>query len=78
MGGEEIDKTDPNAISQITGCLELAKNLWKENPGVSYEQIYNDLIMKKYGNPSIFTPDSFQKWAKDYASDAAKKGGRRK
>lgn len=63
---------------KITGSLELAKILWKENPELSYEQILNHPIMKKYGNPSVFTTDSFKKWAKEYASDYAQKGGRRK
>lgn len=63
---------------KITSCLELAKKLWEENPNQSYDQIYNHPIMQKYGNPSIFSPDSFQKWAKAHASEYAKRGGRRK
>lgn len=63
---------------KITGCLELARKLWEENPNQSYDQIYNHSIMKQYGNPSVFTKDSFQDWAKEYASEFAKKGGRRK
>ena len=61
-----------------TGCLELAKKLWEENPELSYEQIYDHPIMKKYGNHSIFSKESFKKWAKEYASEYARKGGRRK
>lgn len=85
--GQTIDSEDENINwhdemtdrrRKITGCLELAKKLWEENPNQSYEQIYNHSIMRKYGNPSIFSPESFQKWAKDYASDYAKRGGRRK
>lgn len=63
---------------KITGCLELARKLWEENPNQSYDQIYNQSTMQKYGNPSVFSKDSFQEWAKDYASEFAKKGGRRK
>ncbi|WP_292993176.1 hypothetical protein [Nitrosomonas sp.] len=60
------------------GCLELARKLWEENPKQSYDQIRNHPIMKQYGNPSVFTQDTFQNWAKNYASEFAKKGGRRK
>jgi len=63
---------------KITGCLELAKKLWEENPNQSYDQIYNHSILQKYGNPSVFSKESFQEWAKEYASEFAKKGGRRK
>ncbi|PXW85017.1 hypothetical protein C8R34_12251 [Nitrosomonas sp. Nm84] len=63
---------------KITGCLELARKLWKENPNHSYDQIYNHSIMQKYGNPSVFSKDSFQEWAKEYAPELARKGGRRK
>lgn len=63
---------------KITGCLELARKLWEENPNQSYDQIYNHPILKQYGNPSVFSKDSFQDWAKDYASEFAKRGGRRK
>ncbi len=59
-------------------CLELAKKLWKENPNQTYEEIHNHSIMKQYGNPSVFSPDSFQKWANEFSSEFAKKGGRRK
>ncbi len=59
-------------------CLELAKKLWEENPNQSYEEIRRHPVMKQYGNPSVFTDDAFQKWAKYYASEFAKKGGRRK
>lgn len=60
------------------GCLELAKKLWEEDSNQSYDQIYNHPVMKKYGNRSVFSPESFQEWAKEYAPESAKKGGRRK
>jgi len=63
---------------QITGCLELAKKLWKENPNQTYDEIRSHTVMQQYGNPSVFTPESFRNWAKNIASDQAKKGGRRK
>lgn len=63
---------------KITGCLELARKLWEENPNQSYDQVYNHSTMQKYGNPSVFSKESFQEWAKEYASEFARKGGRRK
>lgn len=60
------------------GCLELARKLWEEDSTLSYSQIYNHPTMQQYGNPSVFSPESFQKWAKNYAPESAKKGGRRK
>ncbi|QOJ23018.1 MAG: hypothetical protein HRU78_04650 [Gammaproteobacteria bacterium] len=81
----ETDEENKNWYDELTerrrkktGCLELAKKLWEENPDQSYDQIYNHPIMKQYGNPSVFTKDSFQDWAKEHASEFAKKGGRRK
>lgn len=81
----ETDEENKNWYDELTerrrkktGCLELAKKLWEENPDQSYDQIYNHSIMRQYGNPSVFTKDSFQDWAKEYASEFAKKGGRRK
>jgi len=81
----ETDEENKNWYDELTerrrkktGCLELAKKLWEENLDQSYDQIYNHPIMKQYGNPSVFTKDSFQDWAKEYASEFAKKGGRRK
>ncbi|SEN01439.1 hypothetical protein [Nitrosomonas marina] len=59
-------------------CLELAKMLWKENPNQTYEEIRTHPVMRQYGNPSVFTPESFRNWAKNVSSEYAKKGGRRK
>lgn len=59
-------------------CLELAKMLWKENPNQTYDEIRFHPVMQQYGNPSVFSPKAFQNWAKNIASEHAKKGGRRK
>lgn len=58
--------------------LELAKRLWKLNPNQTYEQIYNHSVIKEYGNPNVFTLDSFKKWSRPFSSDFAKEGGRPK
>jgi adenylate kinase family enzyme len=57
-------------------CLELAKKLWKISPNKSYEQIYNDPTMKQFGNPNVFSLESFKKWARPFAPDQIKEGGR--
>ncbi|HNP52282.1 MAG TPA: hypothetical protein PKJ85_10875 [Nitrosomonas nitrosa] len=81
----EIEDEDKGWYEKLTdlrrkkvASLELAKMLWEKDENQSYEQIRNHPIMKQYGNPSVFTPDAFQSWAKEYASDYARKGGRRK
>lgn len=57
-------------------CLELAKKIWEEHPEWSYEQVYNDAAMKRFGNPNVFSFDTFKKWARPFSSDQAKEGGR--
>jgi hypothetical protein len=63
---------------QRVSCLEMAKKLWEINPDWSYEEVYRNPIMLRYGNPAVFTLKSFKKWAREFAPDAAKSGGRPK
>lgn len=59
-------------------CLELAKKLWEINPNLSYEQVFNHDVMKQYGKPKVFSLEAFKKWARPFASEYAKRGGRPK
>lgn len=61
---------------QRVACLELAKKLWDMNPSRSYEQIFNDEIMRQFGNPKVFSLEAFKKWARPFAPDQIKEGGR--
>lgn len=61
---------------QRVACLELAKKLWLIYPDKSYEQIYNDPTMKRFGNPNVFSLDAFKKWARPFAPEQIKEGGR--
>jgi hypothetical protein len=63
---------------QKVACLELAKKLWKINPEWSYEEVFRHSIMKQYGNPEVFTLRSFKEWAREFAPETAKIGGRPK
>lgn len=63
---------------QIVASLEIAKRLWNENSMQTYEEILKHPAMVRYGYPNIFTLDSFKRWARPFASDHAKNGGRRK
>lgn len=57
-------------------CLEIAKKLWDEDPSLSYEQVYNDAAMRRYGSPNVFSFESFKKWARRFSPEQAKEGGR--
>lgn len=59
-------------------CLEMAKKLWRINPEQSYEEVYRHPIMKQYGNPEVFSLSAFKRWARPFAPDAAKTGGKPK
>jgi adenylate kinase family enzyme len=61
---------------QRVACLEMAKKLWTINASQSYEQIYNHPVMKQYGNSNVFSLDAFKKWARPFAPDQIKEGGR--
>ncbi|MES1981811.1 MAG: hypothetical protein V4443_04970 [Pseudomonadota bacterium] len=64
---------------QIAGCLHIAARLWRDNPTLSYEQVWNHDDMKKFDKPRIFPSlDSFREWARDIAPLSAKSPGRRK
>jgi hypothetical protein len=66
------DKLSERRKQRIT-CLEIAKQLWKDNPELSYEQVRLHPIMTHYGYGASFTKDTFKKWARPFASDFAKK-----
>lgn len=68
------DKVSPRRKQRIA-CLEIAKQLWKDNPELSYEQVHLHPIMTHYGYGASFTKDTFKKWARPFASDFAKKTG---
>lgn len=58
-------------------CLELARHLWKQDRQLSYEAVRLHALMKQAGLHSVFTPDTFKKWSRDFAPEEAKQGGRR-
>lgn len=66
------------ARKQRVTCLEMAKKLWKINPEQKYEEVFRHPIMKQYGNPEVFTLNAFKKWAREFAPEYAKTGGRPK
>lgn len=61
---------------QRVACLEMAKKLWLINPTSTYEQVYNDPVMKQFGNPNVFSLEAFKKWSRPFAPDQIKEGGR--
>lgn len=63
---------------QLAATLEIAKQLWKEEPKQTYEDILKHPVMIRFGYPKIFTLDSFKRWARPFATEYAKNGGRRK
>jgi len=62
---------------QRVTCLEVARKLWKINPNRTYEEVFHHSDMKVYGYPNSFSFNSFKKWARAFAPDYAKNGGRR-
>ena len=69
---KEISDTRKKRVA----CLELAKKLWQISPHLTYEEIYNHEIMKQYGYHNVFSLAAFKKWARPFAPDQAKLGGR--
>lgn len=63
---------------RVITCLEIAKRIWKDNPALSYEDVYNHPDMIHQDKPRTFTLDSFKKWTREFAPEAAKAAGRRK
>ena len=57
-------------------CLELARKLWLISPHLTYEEIYKHSTMKQFGNPNVFSFSAFKKWARPFAPDQIKVGGR--
>lgn len=63
---------------RVITCLEIAKRIWKDNPALFYEDVYNHPDMIHQDKPRTFTLDSFKKWTRELAPEAAKAAGRRK
>lgn len=63
---------------QRVACLEMAKKLWLINPNQSYEEIYTHPTMKQFGNPNVFSLETFKKWTRPFSPAFAKEGGRPK
>jgi len=62
---------------QRIACLEIAKQLWQENPELSYKEVHSHPVMTRYGYGKTFSPDTFKKWTRPYASEYAKQGGKK-
>lgn len=60
---------------QRIACLEIAKQLWKDNPELSYKEVHSHPVMTRYGYGKTFSFDTFKKWVRPYASESAKQGG---
>ncbi len=70
------EKISERRKQRIT-CLEIAKQLWKENPELSYREVYSHPTMTRYGYGASFTFETFKKWARPFASEYAKQGGKK-
>lgn len=62
---------------KIVACLELAKYLWKQDRTRSYEDVYNHPTLVQSGLRAVFSAETFKKWARPFAPEEAKRGGRR-
>jgi hypothetical protein len=62
---------------QKVACLELAKRLWQQDRSRSYEEVRMHPLMIQTGFHTVFSPDTFKKWAREFAPQEAKQGGRR-
>lgn len=61
----------------MVAALEVAKALWKRNDTLSYEEIYRHPAITEPGFHRFFSLDSFKKWARPFAPEKVKTGGRR-
>jgi hypothetical protein len=78
---EEEDESWYDKLTQQrrerVACLEVAKFLWEQNPDLKYEQVRLHPAMKQAGLSHVFNAKTFKKWARNVASEEAKRGGRR-
>jgi hypothetical protein len=68
------DNLSPRRKQRIA-CLEIAKQLWRDNPELSYKEVHSHPVMTRYGYGKSFSLETFKKWARPYASEYAKQGG---
>lgn len=61
----------------IVAGLEVAKALWKQNDSLSYDEVYRHPAMTTPGFHRAFSLDSFKKWARPFAPEKVRAGGRR-
>lgn len=62
---------------KIVAGLEIAKHLWQQDKTRSYEDVFDHSLMNHTGFRSVFSFESFKKWARPFAPEEAKRGGRR-
>lgn len=84
VNSEQIDPDDENNgwYEKITErrrqrvvCIELAKQLWKKYPGLTYEEMYEHTTMKELGYSAKFNFQNFRKLVRPVASEPAKMPG---
>ncbi|MES1981941.1 MAG: hypothetical protein V4443_05625 [Pseudomonadota bacterium] len=63
---------------KIAACLGIAQHIWKDNPALTYEQVYHHSDMERLDKPRALTLADFKRWARDFAPQPARKAGRRK
>jgi hypothetical protein len=63
---------------RIVACLELAKHLWKHDQTMSYEDVRGHSLLSQTGFGNVFSAESFKTWARPFAPDDVKRGGRRR
>lgn len=71
-----LDKLSQERRRKVA-CLEVAKHLWKLHPKAEYSDVFHHRTLKEAGLSSVFSFNSFKKWAKPYAPEEAKRPGRR-
>ncbi|PTQ85111.1 hypothetical protein [Nitrosomonas ureae] len=56
-------------------CIELAKQLWEQYPGISYEEMHRHPTMEQLGYSSTFSFKSFKNLVRSVASEPAQLPG---
>ncbi len=68
------DKITERRRQRVT-CIELAKQLWKIEPELSYDKMKDHNVMRKFGYSSTFSAKQFKNLVRIVASESAQSPG---
>ena len=70
------DKLSDKRRQRVTS-VEIARQIWKGDPNLSYKEVYKHSAMREFGFAKYVTLERFKRWTSRFASEKAKQKGRR-